>query len=799
MIAGTQFIFLSLTAKSLDDPTTTKDIMLSNRVGNMEGSRDLVNLIESVSGIGESVGLYSSSNTNPQVSILNVLDSSGYQRRFIDCLDRWCIINQPAGIYCVTYPTDIPNDQVIDMPLGPALQDTLIFSGVVSSVSYDSSRTRLTLAPKNYFREYLNYTIPRAEGVNVNAVGWAAPLVFGKTNVKTVDMISNADGAIAAQYELVNGGSVYAAATDRVRKKTTWISDGKLGLDQITPGDTNSYYVYIRSGNEYVKCKTSSLSTYAVQANNTGGTTGALHFGVGFASMIPMEGAPWDVGAAITGLRVGIRRRSGGITPTTGAVKLSIANIEMPSYADLQSAGPSQPISNLVFKDLGSVAVNAADITTGYKNFNLYFRTPIVIDNKTLAEHSLYILISNDTNGDVEVQYRSQSGFNSRMRMGNGSSGNGWYTIDSTNLRVSGLIYGLRFSPKLLNYSDFMQEGKTIFGVQVHANDATVDTSGLDIVAPIQGFSSGGTYYFTPTDVIEYLSRQYYYLGWWIDNEVFSTGLFAGSATAWVTRQRRVVGAITKKVTLLEAAEMICQNTESKFISARGTFGKTIYGVYVHGQAHNYRRFVYDSDIIKISFRSKTTSSVVNHIDAVYGMNVLQTNYNAIYLAERWWSYSNSLTIGYNDGGAGQAISEKSYELYGKIAKKVDAYDLIADEASMVQVAVLILMMNRHPSMYVDIDLPYEQFKDIRLMDVIRIDSAYSPSEYGSTISPDPYIYTDTSDDNHECSIVNRYGRTRGQGLDCQVHRREVVLNKKDELAILRLSCKINNHSGGVW
>ncbi len=145
--------------------------------------------------------------------------------------------------------------------------------------------------------------------------------------------------------------------------------------------------------------------------------------------------------------------------------------------------------------------------------------------------------------------------------------------------------------------------------------------------------------------------------------------------------------------------------------------------------------------------------TVTNALDMNYSRRLDNFHFQAERDQEDFKDYSKTLVVHFRDGDIGQQFGAISAEHYGERRPSNENYDFIFTDKSARSVATLLFRLHDHPYEYAQVIVPFCKYSELRMYDVIRINSTEVPSDWGTS----PRIYEDK-----ECGPANDHmGKTK--------------------------------------
>lgn len=732
------------------DYTTTATYKLTNReVFNTDGVV-YYPLISALNDIGTQLTNYIPADINSSFTIRNDAGSFGFKRKFSDLLDRYTPIDQAVTLYYAATTAEA---------IQPSSWTTL-FSAKIKSVSESINDTQQTLTfniqADTIPREAVGYTFTNdpfdnpAIVIDDSLVGKTLPVIFG---------------------EDVQARGITFNRTDVTATLHKWFFTTEMSyLDELTKyliRDTEQLPQYVEVfpaidiNNNIITDSNVKTRYRAVNINFDQATEASL----------------------LTHVEFEVKGNLGGSWTATTSL-----------FAEIWSRNPA---TNKPKKLIARTEVEKVDYIANFQAATATFLITLVFNKPVaLIDPNGYFLaygqdVDDDANGvgvDDAVSFRYDSAAATIqtcrfVRTTANAEGEAyrWRKQGSTKA----IYYQLYTADFTYNYGDDDYRRDTFAPTSVDVEcealptgaDENCDLSQMDFICEFTGPYSIGTF-ITGTDnelitrpdhVIKYLFYHFDYDG---DGSLYydPTDIHSSfSAFSTVPFSRNINGATTNLLYLPELIQAVLRNSASRlFLNNSGKLALWAWG------EHQEPTFnIPQSDIKVNSFRINDASNVINSFIAYYNKILGETNFLKQSTQNEFKDYAGALLqTDQSTNTLYDKLSTASRAMFLNRNLEDNRFDWINDSISMQSVAYYFLAKLALPISEVDIEIPFDKYQAINLLDVGTIQSPSLPNFYGAWPDATP-IYTDGVAVDWKLGEYTTYAKT----YRAQVEGKRVKLN----------------------
>jgi len=776
------FIKVSIDLLNVKDGTS-KTIYFINR--EYDSQLDAFPILQSVDNLGLRLGVVLPEATRGSITLSNIYDSFGSERRFSDLLNRYTIVERDVKIWVAQIPLGKTNIQENDFDL--------IWTGIGTSVDFDPQRARISIASADIPVRVMTYVVNNTEFPTApsSSLGKHLPIILSDSDqaieVDAIRVGEMEEGATNTQLDYV-----YATVLGTTHLVDT-IPSGSSGTSHIlmenrsrewqrmAPLSWNSFFLgedgtlYDDNPHSY-----SYVGTWAPYLKEVGYKfTPAQNIEAGQV----LVGVDWYLSSSISGDFYNFQ-------PAKFTLKVYS---EWNNYPD-----------ELIAQDTIDCEVDYAtrlelqsDVGTATKiyKFKFYLNKPIIVPENS----SIFIVLARN---DISEGYTQ--GIFGPVQTNNNSSGGAlsafeqYYLLDSngyvqtqkalhqaqvdavkTLLDASTLADKETIKDQLDEQVEVFAESGALDGWKLQAISAGKDhfhTFGLGILSSsasptayqnglgYKGFSlimkdqdapdltqlrlivkaTGleddadgaitGTAYgalANPLHQIRALTRQWNGTDW-VDKQ-FDHNKFSDTHTEHMTGRWsiRTAGATQGRTLLREILGKICQESMTRLVPHVSETDYSM-GLFCYGTKRDRIAILDDENAKFIGATVAGIESVVNSMQIVYARTIRSRTEEL--LAEGGYKQYNAMldtdvtAVDTSHTGLSDSIS-----YYGARPLALTSFDFIQDEPSAISICGLYLRRYLSPEFTVRVSVPYSQCPALDGMDVVDIMFVNLPAYYGTT------------------------------------------------------------------
>jgi hypothetical protein len=253
------------------------------------------------------------------------------------------------------------------------------------------------------------------------------------------------------------------------------------------------------------------------------------------------------------------------------------------------------------------------------------------------------------------------------------------------------------------------------------------------------------------------------------------------------TYYRRIAGKTNGRTRIDQLLQELCRQVQARLCLVSGTSNK--YGLYVAGATISASDTLYDDDFRTVAISATESGTIVNDALILYDERIVD-------VAVGPWStyginqkqndnFAGTVHLFYNDGGAGETISEESFLIHGQRELGNNKFNFIVDSTSATNVAKIILATHDQPFEFITIEMPYYENRTLKAMDTLNLRTPKLYDLDGTTHNNNfnPLSKTNTFTNNSGTTI-------RAKSYKVQIINYQLVFDK-NSMAIYRLTCKL--------
>lgn len=725
-------------------------------------------ILKNLGGFGARMGELLPLPISGQITLDNSPGSLETERRFIDLLERFAIVEQPVRIYVANVPDADPD---------PATDWVLVYAGTIISweTRDNGNDIVLTTSTNTFERRTLLRQIDRSEAIFSNApqssVGAYLPVVFGtKRQVKAfrietassvLDQKSTAKFAYASTFsnKFVNQGVQTYFARD--------FFGNYVEVESVSNEDTA---FETRSSVNALSFATNSLTELA-QLEDFG--SGRVLVGIEIRAR-GTSNATWEANEGVWGVRIyqdsGSRKSLGPLIAESSRTKRQDEALFRSSSSDWVMFQFNRPIVTQQGKSYWLSVFQTYDSPTGDEGDAIRIGMGATLSSPVIPE--LRKKISRD---------------NYRFRFGN----------EALAFRA----YGVKFTDSPSPSAPYINDGAVgvsyitatmtaTRGDEVYA-DTIYDTkeviNNLDLIVAINGIrddslgtitGTASTLLDKPHWVIQCLSYNPSGTTWVpgpIDASRFSSrnaAIFGGTAPY----RRLVGGSFVNRVTVDQAIAEVCRNTACRIAFFNGASKQL--AVWAWGQQSAAVALITETDTVSFDIEQRNNEASMTRIEINYDRALVdstteqpsQDRPNELYLSRL--DFSPHVNV--------EAAALSSLEnVYGKTPARTTDFPFIADLSTAINVGRFYLETLSEPAIYVTVEVPFYKYSNVELMDVINIHHTLLPAFFGSAPELRASFY-----DYEIVEAIPGYPTRRAQMYAAQVESKRINFDSRGAVTI---------------
>jgi hypothetical protein len=735
-----------ITLKSMEDASSTTFTVTTIQ----ESIPSIISwpIIKSVGSIGANMGDYLPQTSATSITLSNEYGSIGFERRFLDLLDRYTIINQQILIYLAVSAIGEFSDANYELK----------WAGTIKNLQVNSEDLVINIAGRGITDRVLNtiVTQDKFNSASEASLNYALPIIFGQNvQVKPLNIDSY---VVPTQAEMAYGTNLRHYKCGGLKKA-------------YAKGHDNVYH-------EIAAQASGSSASIALGRNYVAGKVNGGAYIARLGHRIDSQAN----GYVITGASVWIYK-SAGIA--AGEMIFRVHIDDNLQNATLQRA-PGTILGEGVYQN------SLLSAAAGVYEIRINFNKPIVIPPYTefIFTHG----IANETTGFIREYYEAVA---ENVYTLNIFGDQIWFL--SNTRRFYWGVYALEIYDDNPYGSDDDNVHAQVFLYQKADLTEVPDLSKIDWVFEVDGLkdNSSGTVtgaanqlIESPQHIVELMTK--------LDNGTSYTGGQFGSEhsatwpevnTASSRYYRKVAGKTQGATTLTSFLADICSATASRITMHPST--STPLGYWAWGYTADAIDDITQEDCKIISGEIQGTESIVNAAQIFYADKLVDVDFITSTALGQFKSFSASISSIDTTSSVyaeANALTSVSRSIYGNLELQDKTNLWIADATSAHNMCLSYLRRYLYPSVYYFIEVPYLRYKALKLLDVVRITHPELAAFFGTTPDASRATYAAT-----EVDLSTGFYWARANSTRAQIEGIQTIFDDKN-MPRLRLTIKLLNN-----
>ena len=741
-------ILAALTLKSLIDGSTLTLNATTKPIDSGLPTTAYYPILQSTGDLGAQMGNYLPDPFSSTIVLDDAFGCLGYQRKLSDLFERYTPVAQSVVIKIAT----------AEPGLLAASDFAQEWSGLMTDWKRSGDSVHIQISTQQIPNRNLTKVVTTSDFPSAPqaSLGQALPIVVGSgVQVKPVRIDADADTSPA-----------YAYATTLA---TTFPVGG---VSQYYAKDKDSTYQPVQSvanltdaayGNAYV----------------AGKSTGS------FSGMICAK--PFTTGSSSYIITQIVHRYYKNSAATfSGQFRIQIRDSSRNQNV-APTAAPGKIIAEATY-DLASFTT-----TTGELDISVTFPEPLVLKSNTLYYYVFWI-DSDDitTKNSSHIYYDgavAETGYKVLFNSAYSPDSGQWYA--STLAPPSGVGYKVFWRMLGVKLTDTKSapadsDGFGYASVELTQNSAPTgftnpDLTKLDLIFQVDGLKdnvggsisgTGSLLLESPQQIIELLFREWNGSDWatispYAERYSHTHDIVNDSTNIHF---RKVAGKTTGIATLRQVLEAICMN--SLCLIGVDASDSTPLGAWFWGDTEASVATITDEECSLVEFSELTTATVVNDLEMYFDNRLTQVDFVTGSDQGKFKSYAQSLRMNDLSSSEVSQLSGLSRTMFGVRKNSNPNFDFLNHAASASVVGRALLAIYRNPHRYVDYDVPYHLFSDVKLLNAVTIVDPQLPAFYGTTPNANLATYAGESVDAGRGNYLKRAACYRGF-----VTSRKVIFN----------------------
>ena len=762
--------YVKLVMLDVSDATSTTYYLSNRPIIDDTNYCQYIPILQSVQGLGNRMDTFLPQQITGSVTLRNTPNSFGYERCFGDLLQRQTPVNQSIEIYMAKTALDDMN-----VTADFALQ----WKSTVASVSFgggaDDPTVTLSLASEVIPRRVVTKVIDSVSFPSAPAasIGKNLPIVFG-AGVEVRPVVIEPDYQFAAGPA---GKLAYATTLS-----TTFPVEG-----------VTTYYVREKTSQEYGACLSASdVTTPTAVISQTTNDLG-IHpnaFAAPYREIAsPLSGT---LNYLVTGGRMRFECRNNGAWTAASESKLLFklyrnAPNGVPEVLVAQGEALKQSYQTS-FRGASNfwVAFSFGEpIFLGHANgYSISFSQ--TTNSTAGVGGGDWVRLSADSLVSAQYYYKAYEASN--------TSGDIWLRAASaTSNKIAFDLYACKFNDTKSTAADGDGLGYSYVEVASPLGYVSASAINVDFIFSVNGLTDNGSGSVTgtPSANLQAPLHALTLLGYswngsaWVATLLDGTKYSASQGGLWSSASgtlRVLKGATSGRVFLDALLADLCRASASRLALFNNSSGKL--GLWAWG-VESTPSFTIDSESSRIlRVEHQGVGSIINRLTLYYNQTLRNLNVVTGSAEGQFRDFAGTLDWYNGLNYLATALTSKSEALYGKRLLNDAAYPWLGDSASAESVARAILSTYALPQKYILVDVPYDLYSTIDMLDVGYIVSPNLPAFHGTSMSAKLPTYNKTEVDIAQGAYWKRAALYR-----VQVEGREINWNI-NEYPTLTLTCR---------
>lgn len=735
------FVGIKLTLALYSNPATTKTVWVINRpnLGTANHPTQLWPILLQTSDFGMEADITLPKPASGNFVLDNSVGSFGLRRKFADLLERYSIHEQTVEVYI--------DEIALDSRQVNFSGDTAIWKGKVKSYSFSTSAEGSTISinvqADTIPDRKMGIRIDSAESYFADApnqsIGKLLPITAGDTVVPTYLVTTEEATSASYAYASSIGNSSYPPQFTH----QPWGATNDLG---VWARDVDGIDVYVTNDDPTLVSGSNAAGSYAFNTN-------AEH-----AFSIDNQ----TENAVIGGVLIELAANG-----TTGPPATAMEMVLQGTLYEIDSS------TNGVTRAIVSGSVDLSDYDTE-NNAGGTFAVPIVFSKPVVCEfvnkkYAFGVGGSKYVSGTASWKNSNTTAEQWVRDAGTGSAtahGLHWTYSASATLPLFCLmaVYGTTYSSNTAIVNGFAAAvvsfgiGETHnFGNGDRTFSESINWTLFDFLIRNRGLldDSSGTifgnvsYAYSPLVQVDWflqcITQTWSGSAWSFDTDHwdFSTreseydAMYASSGR----RTRRLQGFIEGDVTLAEMIDNVCRDTATR-IGVTNT-GKLF--PWAWGEEQTVQATIGPEDIIPISWQEADASSVINSVTINYAKSPIDIDITRNIGAAQTFNFNSTISWNKDTKGDTTSWSTNSQSLYDLRHLDVTNTDYIGSDQSAQTLAESYLTQRAYPETHAVFIVPYTEYKDLQIFDVIKFSHPAFPAFYGTDSEDSEPVDDDTT------------------------------------------------------
>lgn len=771
-LATSHYIKIDVTLKLKTDATTSETVSFTNRPIYNVDTGEYWPIITAISDIGVAMGNFVPAATNTSFTIDNAPGSFGWQRKFSDKLQRYTCIDQDVTVSFGSTP--------VDEKTVPTF--TTIFKGKVKNLS----------EAVNDKQQLLTFNI-QSNLIDRREIGHQ----ISSTNRTSANIATLKETAINKTVPLILGNTVQVKPipAEAGSNYTTFFYGSTYSTQFVNSGVQNYYIRDTQQDPDFQAVRMLASTTTNIASMTHAGTNGAGY-------QYRAYEIPYTAGTTNYIATSVLIRFQGTTDPAFAGVSILFAEIWT------KDAATGLPKTKLARAETPKSAYDSS----WQAGFLTTFDVSFVFDRPVpLINSSGYFLAigqtvdASETVGSVQFLHDTSTTVPLIRYQTTGSGDNGveavWNKTSSTGARK--IYFQLRGVAATTAaeaggpYNDtngFSYDLVTLkIAAAAYTNQELPNLEGLDLVFEANGIKDNGSGTLTgsasavlekPQHILKLLNYEWNGSTWALNTNKWSTtDHYSTWTNAYTTSfvSRVIAGRTEGRQILQTLIEQLMKNSASR-LALRADGKLALWGF---GTEQTAAANIPQEDIRVISVKTEGPESVINKLFAYYekiytnpdvDLKAAQNDLKDYGSTLDWLSTTNSLT---------SLLSTQSKALFGDRLLADNKFDWVCDSTSMEHVAYSYLSRFAFPAVNVEIEVPFDKYYALELLDVIKIQSPNLPAYYGAWPDTNPYMQLG--------QVVNwKLGHytARAETYRAQIEGRKIKINPNNVPSLV-LTCEL--------
>lgn len=197
------------------------------------------------------------------------------------------------------------------------------------------------------------------------------------------------------------------------------------------------------------------------------------------------------------------------------------------------------------------------------------------------------------------------------------------------------------------------------------------------------------------------------------------------------------------------------------------------YSLLAHGHPRDVAHRITDANARIERWFQANADEVINTLDINYARRLDNIHFQTTLDQEELKDYSQTLYVRSADA-PWNTWADTSKALYGERRLKNEDFDWVSGEQSALSLAELFLRLKQHPADFVQLQVRYQDYSELKLYDIVELISTELPSEWGTS----PAVY-----EPEDCDIAG-YPRSKARRYKGEITALTLLYNQSSPMTL---------------